>query len=164
MENLYFRLTGPAVKGESERDGFKEDIEIQSFSWGVGNSGTTHSGGGSSGGTPHVADISLSLNEGKASPKLMMHSLIGTHFDKAELFFLKTTGENKHAIYRTITLRDMIITSYSTGGSAGGGMNHESMSLNFAKFTDDYKAQDAKGVLKAVGAETFDIKKGVKES
>lgn len=164
MESLYLKLYGPEVLGEAERENFKEQIEISSFGWGVANSGTTHSGGGSSGGTPHVADINVTLNEGKASPKLMMHSLIGTHFDKAELSFLKTTGANKHEVYRLITLNDMIITGYNTAGSAGGGTNSESMSLNFSKFSDDYKIQDAQGNLTAVGAETFDIKKGVKLS
>ncbi len=161
MIGIYLKLYGPDVKGEAERKGYEEQIELTSHSWGVGNGGSTHSGGGSSASVPIVQDMSCTLNNGKASSKLMMHSLKGTHFTKAEISMLKSTGENTHQLFQKYTLEDLIITNYQQSGMGGGdALPSESMTLNFAKVTHEYFQQKKDGGLEAVGAETFDVKKG----
>jgi type VI secretion system secreted protein Hcp len=62
--------------------------------------------------------------------------------------------------YVTITLTDVIITSYSTAAAAGQDLMQDTFSLNFGKFKYSYQPQDAKGAKKggAIDA-TYDIAK-----
>jgi type VI secretion system secreted protein Hcp len=63
--------------------------------------------------------------------------------------------------YVTLTLTDVIISSYSVAES-GGDQLQDTVSLNFGKFKFSYQPQDNKGAKKggAIDA-TYDIAKNV---
>ena len=52
--------------------------------------------------------------------------------------------------YLEITLTDVVISSYQTGGS-GDDKPIESMTLNFAQIKKEYFKQDDKGVVTSAG-------------
>ncbi|HEX3398551.1 MAG TPA: type VI secretion system tube protein Hcp, partial [Steroidobacteraceae bacterium] len=62
--------------------------------------------------------------------------------------------------YVTITLTDVIITSYSMADGTGSDLLQDTFSLNFGKFKYSYQPQDNKGAKKggAIDA-TYDIAK-----
>ena len=64
--------------------------------------------------------------------------------------------------YVTLTLTDVIVTSYSISDATGSDVLQDVFSLNFGKFKYSYQPQDNKGAKKggAIDA-TYDIAKNV---
>jgi type VI secretion system secreted protein Hcp len=91
----------------------------------------------------NVQDISITKRIDKSSPNLIKFCCQGKHFDKAMLTVRKA-GETP-VEYFTIKMEDVLISSVQTGGSSGGDMLTEQLSLNFAAFEVVFTEQDAKG-------------------
>lgn len=150
------------VKGESRDKKHAEKIDVLAWSWGMSNSGTAHTGGGAGAGKANVQDLSVTKYIDKASPKLQLACLKGTHFDDAELIVRKA-GDTP-VEYVIMTLTEVMITSVSTGGSGGEDRLTENVSINFAKVKFEYTEQDAKGAPKTPKIEyTFSIAENVAE-
>ena len=129
-------------KGESMQTTNKDEIEILSFSWGVSQSGGYSYGQGGTSAKANVQDLSLSFRMNPASPKLMQACATGKHLDKGTLTCYEAGTEPK--LYHKITLTDVVISSYQTGGS-GDDKPIESMTLNFAQVEQEYHKQDDSG-------------------
>lgn len=144
---------GATIKGES-RDkvqGPKGDIDILAWSWGMSQSGTTHSGGGGGAGKANFQDISFTKYVDSSTNALMAALAKGTHIDKCEMIVRKA-GEGQHK-YIHFTLEEVIVTSLSTGGSGGEDRLTENVTLNFGKVSFAYTPQDSKGTV--AGDKTF---------
>jgi type VI secretion system secreted protein Hcp len=147
-----------SLKGESVVKGFEDQIQVLSWSWGMSQTGTTHMASGGGAGKVNVSDITVTHHVDAASPALIQACCKGTHFDTATLTMNKAGGTA--LAYVTITLTDIIITSVSTGGSAGEDLLTENVSLNFGKFKYSYQPQDNKGAKKGGAIDvTYDIAK-----
>ena len=108
---------GDKIKGES-RDkvqGPKGDIEILAWSWGMSQSGTTHTGGGGGAGKANFQDISFTKYVDSSSNALMTALAKGSHIDKCVLMVRKA-GEGQQK-YILITMEEVLVTSIQTGGS-----------------------------------------------
>src|SRR3954469_23462528 len=120
------------IKGESKDKKHPNTIEIESFSWGNTNDGSSASGTGSGAGKVHFQDFHFTTHVNKASPELMIACASGKHFKKAQLFVRKQ-GENQQD-YLIFTLEDLIVSSYQAGGSVGGQhLPTDQFSFNYAK-------------------------------
>lgn len=153
MAANYFLKFDPEIKGESQQDGYAGQIEILSFSWGVSQSGGFSYGSGGTSAAANLQDLSVSFRHGPASPKLMLHCATGKHLTSAVLTCLKSAGD-KAEKYLEITLTDVVISSYQTGGS-GDDMPIESMSLNFAEIKEEYFVQKDDGSVVSAGSGQF---------
>lgn len=131
------------IKGESQDDIHKDEIDVLAWSWGMSQSGTMHMGGGGGGGKVAVQDISLTKYVDKATPVLMMMCSNGKQYPEAKLTVRKA-GETPLE-YVVITMKDVIITSLSTGGSGGEDRLTENISLNFSAVNVDYQPQKPDG-------------------
>ena len=132
------------IKGESEIDGHKGEIDVLSFSYGGTQSATMHTGKGGGAGMANVHDMSLTKWVDLASPELMLHCLNGTHIPETVLSVRKAAGE-KSLEYFKITMKDCFISSVNCGGSGGEDRFTESVSINFSKIKMDYDSQTATG-------------------
>ena len=94
---------------------------VLAWSWGASNSGTTHMGGGAGAGKANVQDLSLTRNTDKQSPLFVDAVVQGTPLPSVVL----SSG------MMTMTLEDVLVTSYSTGAS--DRTQTENISLNFAR-------------------------------
>ena len=144
---------GAKIKGES-RDkvqGPKGDIDILAWSWGLSQSGSTHTGGGGGAGKANFQDLSFTKYIDSASAALMVSLAKGTHIEKVELLVRKA-GEGQQK-YIHITLKEVLVTSVSTGGSGGEDRLTENVTLNFGEVKYDYTPQDSKGTV--AGDKTF---------
>lgn len=137
------------LKGESPVEGFEDQIQVLSWSWGMSQTGTTHSGTGGGAGKANIQDMAITHYVDTASPNIIKACCSGKHFEEAVLT-LRKAGEDP-LDYLVITLGDIIVSSVSMGGSEGEERNTESFTLNFAKFKYAYQPQDNKGA-KAGGA------------
>jgi len=131
------------LKGESVDDKHKDEVQVLAWSWGLAQSGTTHSGPGGGAGKANVQDLSFTHFIDKASPNLMLYCANGKHFTEA-LLTVRKAGENPLE-YLKITMTDLLISSVTTGGSGGEDRLTENVSLNFAKFKVEYTPQKKDG-------------------
>jgi type VI secretion system secreted protein Hcp len=148
------------LKGESVDDKHKGEIDVLAWSWGMSQSGTTHLGTGGGAGKVNVQDISLTKYVDKSSPNLMQYCCNGKHFSEA-LLTVRKAGENPLE-YLKITLKDLMISAVSTGGSGGEDRLTENVTLNFAEFKVEYTPQKKDGTGDAAVTIGWDIAKNVK--
>jgi type VI secretion system secreted protein Hcp len=118
------------------------ELRLESFSWGVSNSGSISSAGGLQGGKPMFQDFSFASLAGEQSPKLFEAAATGQHFPNA---ILTVTDKVQ---FMMVTFTDVLISSYKIDEGSlfsqkhveGGipavqlGAPMESVSFNFAKF------------------------------
>jgi type VI secretion system secreted protein Hcp len=143
------------IKGESQDDEHKDEIDVLAFSWGVSNSGTTHVGGGSGSGKANFQDLSFTKYIDKSSPILVQHAATGTHIAEAKLVVRKAGG--KQMEYIMYHLKDIIVSSISSGGSGGEDRLTENCVLNFGSFHYKYTEQLKTGGAGAKPEFKYDI-------
>lgn len=157
--DMFLKLDG--IKGESQDKSHKDEIHIESFSWGLSQSGVSGVGGGGGAGKVNVHDISIMRFADKASPELMLACCNGKHIPGG-LITVRKAGEMPLE-YLKIKLSDIIVSSVQHSGSGAGDLLTESLSLNFAKFAVEYQQQGPDG--KAQGGPVtmgWDVKANVK--
>jgi type VI secretion system secreted protein Hcp len=131
------------INGEAQDTKHKKEIDVLSWSWGMNNAGSAHSGGGAGAGKVNVQDLTFTKWVDTATPSLALACCNGEHFDNAVLVVRKA---GKQAVeYLKITMDTVFITSLSTGGSGGEDRLTENVTLNFSKVSLDYVPQDDKG-------------------
>jgi type VI secretion system secreted protein Hcp len=151
--DYFLQITG--VEGESTDDKHKGWIDVDSWSWGETNSGSTHSGGGAGAGRVTINDFFFTTQVSKASPKLFLACASGQHLKEAKLIGRKAGKAQQE--FLTWTFSDVLVTSYQTGGTEAD-VPRDQVSLNFAKLRVDYKAQKADGSLDAAISAGWDAK------
>lgn len=140
--NAFLAIDG--IEGESTDASHPKTIEIESWSFGETQSSTI-SGGGGGAGKVSMQDLHfVTKTVDKSSPKLFLAGATGEHIKDATLYVRKAGSS---ADYLKITLTDVLVSSYQTGGSGGNEIPTESVSLNFAKIQISYTGMDAEGKL-----------------
>ena len=156
--DMFLKLDG--IKGESKDDKHKDEIHIESFSWGMNQTGAHGTGGGGGAGKVSVHDISVTKHVDKASTALVFACASGKHLADG-LITVRKAGE--HPVeYLKIKLTDVLVSSVQNAGHGGGDQITENVTLNFAKFKVEYMEQDSKGKGTPAGEVGWDIKANVK--
>ncbi len=155
--DMFLKLDG--IKGESKDFKHKDEIHIESFSWGLNQTGAGHTGGGSGAGKVAMHDISVTKFLDKASASLLLFCANGKHI-KDGLITVRKAGE-KPLEYLKIKLVDILISSVQEAGH-GSDVLTENVTLNFAKIHFEYQEQDEKGAGKPAGEMGWDVKANTK--
>ncbi len=143
------------IEGESHDKVHKGEIDVLAWSWGMSQTGTMHMGGG--GGKVSVQDLSFTKYVDKSTPLLYKYCAFGEQVDEAKLTVRKAGGKNPLE-YVVFSMKDVIVTSVSAGGSGGEDRLTENVTLNFAKLKYEYQPQDQKGGKEGGTVDfTFDI-------
>lgn len=133
------------IVGESQDDKHKEWIDIQSWDWGMSNSGTTHMGGGGGGGKVAVQNINIVKYVDKATHDLIKRCCSGEHIATGQLVVRKSGGAAP-VDYLKVDMEDIMITNYQTGGSKDGlDRVQERLELNMRRFQVTYTFQEQDG-------------------
>jgi len=156
----YFLKLDPKVEGESADSKHKGEIELESWSFGVSNSSSALQGGGAGSGKSVPLDFNATKKSDKSTPRLAQAVAMGDHFKSAIITVRKAGGTQQE--YLTITLSDVFISSYQSGGSGGGNLPMESISLNYSKMVQEYKEQKPDGSLAGSVKLGYDWSKNVK--
>src|SRR5438045_2751099 len=148
MAHVDYFLKIDGVPGESADSKHKDEIDLESWSWGVSQGGTMSFGGGGGAGKASFQDFHFVMKANKATPKLMLACASGEHIKKAVLTCRKAGKDQQE--FLKITLSDLLVSSYQTGGSGHGDIvPTDQISINFAKIEFEYKPQKADGSLDA---------------
>jgi type VI secretion system secreted protein Hcp len=163
--DYFLKIDG--IEGESLDEKHKGEIEIESFSWGLTQTGGNSAGGGGAGAKAQFRDISFVALISKASPKLFLGCATATHSKSAVLTVRKSGTQPVE--FDTVTLEDVIISSYQQGSSQAPGASQapggvqgdvpvDQFSLNFSKITVVYRPQKADGTLDAPVSAGWDVR------
>ena len=136
-QDMFLKI--PGVNGESRDDKHKDEIDVLAWSWGMSQSGTVGHGAGAGAGKVAVQDLSLTKFIDLATADLMQACCHGTHFPEAKLTVRKA-GESPLE-YLIVTMKDVLVSSVSTGGSGGEDRLTENVTLHFAEIKVDYTQQ-----------------------
>jgi type VI secretion system secreted protein Hcp len=152
--DYFLKLDG--IEGESTDHKHKNEIDVMAWSWGASNTGAMSYGGGGGAGKVSMNDFNFTQRVNKASPKLFLNCANGKHIKSAVLTCRKAGGEQVE--YLKITMSDVLVSSYQTGGSTGDVVPTENVSLNFSKLEFSYAAQDNTGKLGSPVVTNWDLK------
>ena len=145
------------IKGESIDKDHPGEIDVQSFSWGVSQTGTLAHGGGGGEGKAQFNDFNFTSNVSKASPSLFFACASGEHIKDATITVRKAgKGQQEYLILK---MTDVLISSYQTGGSGQSeSVPVDQVSMAFAKIEFTYKPQNEDGSLDAGITSGWDLK------
>jgi type VI secretion system secreted protein Hcp len=153
--DYFLKLDG--IPGESADDKHKGEIDVESFSWGATQQGSSAFGGGAGAGKVSYQDFHFVMKMSKASPKLLDAVSTGKHIKQATVTVRK--AGTKQQEFLTIKFYDLLVSSYQTGGSGGGSeIPMEQISMNYAKMEMMYKEQKADGSLGSATEAKYDLK------
>ncbi len=157
--DYFLKIDG--IEGESLDSKHGKEIDLESWSWGESQSGTHAGGGGGGAGKVSMQDFHFVMKVNKASPKLLLACANGEHIKSAILTCRKAGKEQQE--FLKITLSDLLVSSFQTGGSGGGDIiPTDQISLNYSKIEYEYKAQKPDGTLDGAVKAGWDLKKNAK--
>jgi type VI secretion system secreted protein Hcp len=108
-------------------------VDVLAWSHGVSNSGTTSTGGGAAAGKASVQDLNLTKLFDATSVPLAAAVTSGQQVSKATLTLCENAQNCQETRSLVMEMDNVLVTSHSTGGSAGPLV--ENVSLNFQKIT-----------------------------
>jgi type VI secretion system secreted protein Hcp len=139
--DTFLKIDG--VPGEVTDAKHKDWIEVNSWSWGLSQSGGgATAGSGGRAGKVSVSDLSIMKRMDKSSPLLMRACCTGQHIKQVKVELCRSTGDKLP--YMTYVMSDVLVTSLQPAGSSGGDdFPSESVSFNFAKIEWSYTPVDS---------------------
>ncbi len=154
--DMFFKLDG--IPGEATDEKHKDEIQIQSFTFGVHQVGASqNTGKGLGAGRAEFNDVQITKHVDKASPPLMEHCATGKHIPNALITVRKADGK-EGAEYYTVKFTDLLVSSFQNTGDDDADSLVETINLNYSKVVFTYKPQDEKGNLGAPVVRGYDIK------
>jgi type VI secretion system secreted protein Hcp len=121
-----------------------DDIDVNSFQFGVAAGGSS-SGGGAGAGKATLGSFSISKPIDSASPKWFAAEAAGTVFSKADIFLdHKVKGSEQD--YLEINLSDVKVASVTQGVSSGGDRPTESVTFSFSKASESFVSANDKSI------------------
>ncbi len=140
------------LKGESTVPGHEDEIEMLSMYFAANNSSTVLAPDG----TSTVQDVNLVKYTDKVTPELMLRLLNGKSFREAQISFVETINTKEVPVV-TFRLKDILVTSHSTGGEPAQNRLTENVGLNFREFTFQTFSYNPLGSQTANPSMTWDI-------
>jgi type VI secretion system secreted protein Hcp len=144
------------IKGESQDDKHKDEIDVLSWSWGVKQPGSMHTGGGGGLGKADFHDLTFTHHLDKSSPVMFQSCAGGDHIKEA-ILTVRKAGKTPQE-FMSIKMTDVVVTSVQPAHDAEDGGIVETATLQFSKVALEYKPQKADGSLDAGVHFKHDIK------
>jgi len=156
-EQWFLKIDG--IEGESTNDAHKAEIDVESWSWGVTQTGASPLGAG--GGSPKSVfqDMHFVARISKASPQLFLACATNSHLKLATLSGARTAG--KTVDFLKYKLSDVQVTGVQHSASEVGAPI-EQFSLQYHKFEISYSEQTASGKLGPATTVGFDVQQNKK--
>lgn len=119
------------IKGDARPKNHDGEIEIVSWSWGETQS-VFPSDTRKSGGSVSMRDFELRMVTGAASAQFLLHCASAKRFKSAILTCEQDQSNARHK-YLTITLSNVVISSFEIEGTNEGNLPLERVTLKFTK-------------------------------
>lgn len=155
LQDFYIKIKG--IPGESKDAKHAGWIDVLSWTYGVSQSSSMHSGGGGGVGKANFDALAFKHYVDKATPNLMQYCASGKHVGTVELSCCKAWDGSQE--YMRIILSDCIITRAGPSGSLEDARVKESVNISYAQIKVKVKEQNANGSMGAAITGTWDVKK-----
>jgi type VI secretion system secreted protein Hcp len=153
-ESMWIKI--PDCKGEATDADHKDEIDIDSYSWGMVHP-IDPGGTGQSAGESTASQLVVSKTVCKATPNLMKFCMNAKSFGEV-LLTCRKRGENPIE-YMKITMKNTVVASVQDSGSADGAPAHESVSFAFTAVKVEYTPQKEDGTPDASVSIEWDFAK-----
>jgi type VI secretion system secreted protein Hcp len=154
--DIHLKIDG--IRGESTDARHRDEIAVESWTWGVA-AALPASGSGSSVGKPSFSDLSFTHRVDRASPLLWRACATGRRIKEALLSVARPGAATQD--YLTIRLRDITVTAVALADAAGDSAAPlETVSLAFGSLRYGYRAQRPNGALEPAIEFSHDRKTG----
>lgn len=142
MESIYLKIL--SIKGDSDVDGHKTEIELLSFSHGVSQTVTGDvSNTQRTSGRPNHQDMVVTKYVDKSSPTLNQNCCEAKNLGEMTITVTRN-DQGKTLDFLIYKIKDVVISSVSTGGG-GGGKPVETLSLNYSHISWTVVVQKKEG-------------------
>lgn len=160
MDAIFLKLDN--IKGESQAEGFKDQIEIMSYSHNVAMQVSNDvSLAERTSGRAHVGEMSLTKFVDLATPVLNEYCCSGRIIRKAVLTLCRN-DDGKMRSFIVYNLSNVLISHLSVSGGTGG-KPVETMSLNFTKIEWQITAGQSEGAQQESRSSVWDLAMNQKE-
>ncbi|TQV76389.1 type VI secretion system tube protein Hcp [Aliikangiella marina] len=132
----------PGIKGNVTADGYKDQIQLDSVSFGVSRGITMTPGAMSNreATRPSLSEVSISKTCDSSVINLFKEASVGSNGKDVKIHFVRT-GADKVVEYMTYELFDCLISSYSMS-CPGEGEAMENLTLSYSKVEISYTNTD----------------------
>ena len=150
--DYFLKIDG--IQGKSRDDRHKDEIDIESFSW--GGDAERHFCRRRRRGSRQSLNAGFPFHHAseKASSALFLACAQGDHIKNAILTCRK--AGKKQQEFMKVTMSDVLVSLFQIGGAVGV-VPTDQISLNFAKIEVEYQEQDATGKIVASIKKWFDL-------
>jgi type VI secretion system secreted protein Hcp len=152
---IFLKLEGPDVLGESVGFDHEKEIDCESISFGAHNPTDIASGTGAGAGKVSFAPLMITKTMDASTPSMFLKCCNGTHFEKAILVVREAGGE-KPVEYLKYEFKTVFVSSIDWG--MGAVKPIETVALDFAEAKLTYTSQDDTGAPKDVFEAGFNLK------
>ncbi len=158
--NYLLKFNGGQIEGESKVQGYEDWILLESYNWGATQTGTFSYNQGGGGGKVSMHDFNFRMKTNKASPKLMEACANALHINSVRFVALKPGGPGKLVESTTVTLNNVIVSSYTTGIQTGNDdISSCQIGLNFSMVHFTHTPQTDQGSSGKTVDGTWDLRK-----
>lgn len=162
--SMFMKVEG--VDGDAQDADHDKWIDIQSWSWGAHHAGNMQRGGGVSGGTAQIQELTVNCESSAATATLMKKCLAGAVLAKIEIDTVLHFGGAK-ATWCLVTLTNCTISDLSQSHSSEGGgekSSFDSITIGFEEAKQEINNMDDEGQNTGSVDFEFNVAKGqVKE-
>lgn len=152
--NAFLKLDG--IKGESLDSDHKDELEVESYNFGITlpamGIGT---GGGRAAGRADFQDFSISKRVDASSPVIYLNCIKGTVLKSALLTVCAASGDRRPIM--KIAMSEVSITGVQPNGSGGNELPSESVSFSYGTIKWTYTQRDEAGAAKGDIASGWDL-------
>ncbi|WP_434155564.1 Hcp family type VI secretion system effector [Pseudomonas sp. JZ134] len=150
---------GADIKGDSLMEGYKDKIEVMSYSHNVAMQVTNDvSNSERTSGKPHIGEFTLTKFVDSSTPTLNSYCCSGKPIAETKVIIGRNAaeGDGKIMPFMVYTLNNVVLSNVSVSGGAGG-KPVETLSLNFTKIKWELTAQKDDGTKEGTAASTWDL-------
>lgn len=156
---IYLNYDGLAIKGDVTEEGHTDWIELSSCQYALSRaiSSTTGASADRETSAPSISEVTITKNVDASTVDLVTEALQGE--GKTAIIDFTKTDKGKLQVFKTLTLTDTMISSYSSS-SDGNGNLQESVTLNFTQFELKYTPMKSGGAAGSPKTVTYSTLKG----
>jgi type VI secretion system secreted protein Hcp len=156
---IYLKLEG--ATGECQKEKHTDEIELDSFNWGIMNTATMTSKGTAEGVcTPQEVSVTKAIDS--STPAILGRCATGQPFDEA-IIYVERAAKDETVTALKITLKNAFVSAYSVNDSSAGGLPSESMMMSFEEIKFEYTGQEGTSAAGTTIPFGYNIKTGVTE-
>ena len=154
--DYFLKIEG--IPGEADHAKHKDEIGVESFSWGVFTVGSpAYGGGGFGAGKAKAGDFVFTIPFTRASPKLMQACATGQHIKRAVLTAHRVGGKDE-TDFLTWALEDTRIAAYEVHGDGTGERPRDVVHIDAQRIQIEYKGKQVGGKDAAAIVAGWDFK------